>query len=140
MQEQLSKIGDMVTCPVIAIVRENKILLGHRHYKADRWKDISVWTIPGGRCDEGETIESALRRETFEETGISDLSIGNYLGEVPGVKEGDRVLIFLGTTNDEPKLMEPEKFSEWSWFNISEIPSSFINEKAKELIVGSIVK
>lgn len=139
MQDQLSKIGNSITCPVIAIIKNNKILLGHRHYKTDKWKNISVWTLPGGRCDEGESIETTLRREVFEETGIKNLTIGNYLGEVPGAKEGDNVLVFAGTTNDESKLMEPEKFSEWSWFGLSEIPSDFINEKAKELILKSVV-
>jgi len=139
MQDQLSRIGDSVTCPVVAIITNNKILLGHRHYKKDKWKNISVWTIPGGRCDDGESVEVTLRREVFEETGIKNLNINNYLGEVPGAKEGDKVLVFIGTTGDEPKLMEPEKFSEWSWFSFSEIPSSFINEKAKELILKSII-
>lgn len=140
MQEELSKVGDSLTCPVVAIIRNDKILLGHRHYKTDKWKNISVWTIPGGRCDDGEIIETTLRREVFEETGIKNLNISDYLGEVPGAKEGDKVLVFTGTTEEEPRLMEPEKFSDWSWFSLSEIPSDFINKQAQNLILDSIFK
>jgi 8-oxo-dGTP pyrophosphatase MutT (NUDIX family) len=138
MQDILIKTGDKVTCPVSVIIKDGKILLGHRHYTADKWKEISVWTVPGGRCDEGETVEQTLRREVYEETGIKDLNIEKYLGEVPGAKEGDNVLIFAATTTEEPILMEPEKFSEWAWFNSNEIPEKFINDNARELIIKSI--
>ncbi len=62
----LEKQGDPAICPAAIIVREGKILLGLRNYSSDKWKEISVWTTPGGRCDEGETIEETLRREVFE--------------------------------------------------------------------------
>ncbi len=138
MQNTLSQIGTSTTCPVAIIVREGKILSGLRHYTADKWKVTSVWTVPGGRCDAGEMVEETLRREVFEETGITNLEITDYLGEVPGAKEGDTVFVFAATTNDELVLMEPEKFSEWSWFVPSEIPANFINERLREMIEKSI--
>ena len=138
MQEELSKKGDLTTCPFVVITKDDKILLGHRHYKKDEWKEISVWTIPGGRCNDGENVEEALRREVFEEIGVENLNIEKFLGEVAGVKEGDKVLIFTGTTSENPKLMEPENFSEWSWLEPSNIPPDFINEKVKELILNSV--
>ena len=78
MQESLNLIGDQSKCPVALIIRDNKILLGHRHYTPDKWKTVSVWTCPGGRCDDGETIEDTLRREVEEETGISNLKIEEF--------------------------------------------------------------
>src|SRR3989344_2035523 len=133
MDTILSKQGSKLTCPVAIFIKEGKILLGYRHYTAEKWKNISVWTVPGGRCDEGETIEQTLRREVYEETGIKNFDIKNYIGEVPGAKEGDIVPIFIAETNDNPTLMEPEKFSEWAWFKITEIPENFINKKTREL-------
>lgn len=135
MESILSQQGSPTTCPVAIIIRGDKILLGLRHYTADKWKDISVWTAPGGRCEVGETVEETLRRETFEETGIKDLKITGYIGEVAGAKEGDRLLMFAAVTGEEPILMEPDKFSEWQWFKPKEIPSNIINERAKEAIL-----
>ena len=74
-----------------------------------------------------ETVEQTLRRETEEEIGVSDLNISDFLGEVPGAKEGDIVYVFIGEIKQEPRLMEPEKFSEWKWIDIHEIPNNFIN-------------
>lgn len=120
LQDQLAKIGDITTCPSAIIIKNKKILLGLRNYTPDKWKDISVWTTPGGRCDPGETIEAALRREAREEVNITDFVIVDFIGQVPGAKEGDTVLIFYCTTEQEPTLMEPEKFSEWRWVPVEE--------------------
>ncbi len=134
MQESLNLIGDQSKCPVALIIRDNKILLGHRHYTPDKWKTVSVWTCPGGRCDDGETIEDTLRREVEEETGISNLKIEEFLGEYPGAKEGDFVPVFRCSTDEEAKNIEPHKFSEWKWFGREELPEAFINKDIALLI------
>ena len=126
-----SKKHDIAVC---FIFREEKVLLGLRNYKEHEWKEISVWTAPGGHCEEGETFEQALKREVLEEIGVHDLVITDYLGVVPGAKEGDTVYVFRAETNEEPKLMEPENFTEWKWFSLSDIPANFINAKALELV------
>jgi 8-oxo-dGTP pyrophosphatase MutT (NUDIX family) len=131
---KLSAIGDRTTCPAVALVRGGKMLIGLRHYTPDKFKDISLWTVPGGRCDEEETIETALRREAAEETGIANFEIIGYLGDVAGAKAGDIVPVFVGSTDEEPVLKEPEKFSEWRWEDLDDIPANFINPEALSLI------
>jgi ADP-ribose pyrophosphatase YjhB (NUDIX family) len=83
LQEKLSEAGSNEKCPVVVLMRDGKILTGHRHYTKDKWKDISVWTIPGGRCDTGETLEQTLRRETQEETGIDSYFTGKAFDHNP---------------------------------------------------------
>ena len=134
LEEYLKKVGTDKDAAVAFIFRNNKLLIGLRNYTADKWKEISVWTAPGGRCDAGDTLEKTLRRETAEEVGITDLTITDYLGTVPGAKEGDILFVFKAETNQEPKLMEPEKFSEWKWCPLSEIPENFINPASLKLI------
>jgi len=141
MEEQLSRAGTANLCPIAVITREGRLLMGHRHYTSDKWKEISVWTIPGGRCDAGETIEETLRREVKEETDIADLQINEYLGEVPGAKESDKVVLFGCTTSQEPKLMEPQKFSEWKWIDFDVYKNGEMgvwSPNARELILAYI--
>ena len=134
MSEILDLHGTIATCTSAVIIRDGKVLLGLRHYTPDKWKMVSVWTTPGGRCDDGEIVRDNLLRETREETGITDLAIEKYLGTVPGAKSGDTVHLFLCSTHQSPRLLEPEKFSEWRWFPPGEIPENFINSEGLKMI------
>jgi len=53
------------TCVVGAIMMNdnNALLLQHR-------TDDHTWCIPGGGVEIGETVEEAVKREVFEETGL----------------------------------------------------------------------
>ena len=137
MKEILQMKGGVTTVTSALIVRDGKILLGLRNYTPDKWTG-SFWTTPGGRCEEGEIVEDGLRRETLEETGITYLEIQEHLGVVDGAKNGDRVEVFLCSTDQQAKLMEPEKFSEWKWFTPNEIPENFINKTILKIIKESI--
>lgn len=139
LEKRLSEVGNDKICPTAIIVRDGKFLIGLRNYTTDKWKDVSVWTAPGGRCDNGEKIENTLRREVEEETGISDLDISEFIGEVDGAKEGDIVYLFLAGTNQEAKNIEPEKFSGWKWTTVADVPKNFINPKALELIKEKVL-
>jgi 8-oxo-dGTP diphosphatase len=134
LSNKLSNRGTDRTCPGIFLFRDGKVLIGLRNYTPDKYKAISVWTIPGGRMDPGETFEETLRRETREETGITDFAIEKFCGMLPGAKEGDVFYGFIGSTSQDAKLMEPEKFSEWRWVSPSDIPENFINPAALKFI------
>src|SRR5271154_6515004 len=45
------------------IFEDERILLAHR-------RDIDWWNLPGGAINPGETVDEALRREVYEETGL----------------------------------------------------------------------
>lgn len=109
---------------VFALIKRNdKILMGLREYK----KGNPVWTFPGGRCDKNETIKKTLLREVREEIGITDLNILRFIGRKSGINRGDKVYYFECATNQEPKLMESEKFLEWKWFTIDNLPFNLVD-------------
>jgi 8-oxo-dGTP diphosphatase len=56
-------------CVGAAILREGRILRLQR--SPDRAFLPGLWDIPGGHVEEGETLETALRREVIEETGFA---------------------------------------------------------------------
>ena len=144
LKEILSEKGSNITCPFAVFIKDNKVLNGFRHYKLDNGKTLSVWTCPGGRCEAGETVEETLRREVYEETGIKDFVIIRYIGRIEGAKKGDIGLIFLCESSQSPKLMEPEKFSEWKWVLIKDYIAgesySGFNPLARKMITDYLLK
>ncbi len=138
---RLSDSGGDRICPAAFMLKGNKVLLGHRHYTGGL-APSSLWTVPGGRGEDGETVEATLRREVAEETGIREFEILAYLQDIPGATSGDIVPIFLCTTKEDATLMEPEKFSEWRWVPLHEFaagtPSPFINPGARTIVTEFI--
>ena len=56
---------------------QGRILVMQRHPSSDFWP--SLWELPGGKMDEGETFDQTLVRETKEEVGY-DIEPTNLVG------------------------------------------------------------
>jgi len=101
------------------VVKDDKILLGMKKRGFGQGK----WNGFGGKVEEGEAIEDAVRREVFEESGIevlelSEVGILNFF--FPDGKAQPEVHIFhvmkYESEPTESEEMKPE------WFEISKIP------------------
>ncbi|MEX0937122.1 MAG: NUDIX domain-containing protein [Pirellulales bacterium] len=60
----------------------------------------AAWSIPKGLPEEGESLEAAARRETFEETGILSADL-TFLMAVDYTKSRKRIHCFAGKAPTE---------------------------------------
>ena len=102
----------IVTAAVI--IEEGKLLIARRGEGSDQ---AGLWELPGGKAEEGETLQECLNRELKEELGIT-ASIGSEIMrvDIPG-REGKMELVALKAEIEEgrPKAVE---HSEIAWISL----------------------
>lgn len=109
----------------VMILRDGKVLLGRRYEEyTDVFNQGGTWTMPGGKLEYGESFEEGAKREIFEETG---LKLNNLKIICINNNKNEHVhFVIIGMLcddfNGEPEVMEPNKISEWRWFNLNELP------------------
>jgi 8-oxo-dGTP diphosphatase len=108
----------------IYIVEGDKILL----YLRNSAHAGGTWCPPGGHIEYGETFLEAARRETKEEAGIDveDIEVMGVTSDVYDNEKRHYITVhtkpikYKGT----PSLMEPDKFDDMKWFDLSELPEN----------------
>lgn len=120
--EKKTYTGVMVKCG-------DKILLCKRN---NQGSFPGMWSIPGGKLEEGESTQEGAKREFFEETAvdIDNLDL-KFIGLIPRhTRDGKKVkgimYVYLLEVDKEiePDLehaMDGEEHTEWGYFPISEI-------------------
>jgi 8-oxo-dGTP diphosphatase len=107
----------------ILIIKKNKLLLG---FLTDKWKynGIQVYGVPRREIKKGETIGQAVKRNIKEEFGcnVTNYKIicvysNYYHGHFIGIG-------VVAEMNGEPKLLNPEDWEKWEWFEKNKIPSN----------------
>lgn len=95
------------------VVNKNKILLGKR-------KDLGTWGLPGGRVEEGETIEESLFREVEEETGIR-VKESKLTGIYIRTRWKKNLVFVFVCKNFSGNLRCGEETSEVKWFPLEQV-------------------
>lgn len=119
----------------VMIKRENKVLMGLRRGS----HGAGEWCFPGGHLDFGETMEECARREVKEETGldVSEIKLICVADEMRYIKIEGKHYVMIGFFGEylggEPETMEPEKFKEWKWFDLDDLPKNLF--EGTELMV-----
>lgn len=83
------------------VIRDGKILLLHRIRDGSEY-----WVFPGGGVEEGEELETGLKREMYEETGLNLVTFKRLFT----TQEGKTTCIFYRCELEpgEPTLGGPE--------------------------------
>jgi 8-oxo-dGTP pyrophosphatase MutT (NUDIX family) len=99
------------------------------------------WQAVGGRLDKGEKLEDGLRRETQEETGITDLEIGRviHVDEWFAKPEGELkhiVALFFSCKASPDKITLSDEHQEYAWVSPDELEryGDLIEKEIKQAI------
>ena len=105
----------------VVFLREGRVFLAKRRGSHGE----ATWGSAGGNLEMGESLEGCARREAQEELG---LTVGELrflcLSNIIAYGRHYVDIEFLGDIGDqEPRLAEPEAFSESAWFPLDGLPS-----------------
>lgn len=104
---------------VLIYNQKNEILL----IKNDKW--LNVWTIPGGKVEEGENIEKSAIREIMEETGLKIdnlkfISVSEAINPKYYYKKKHFIFINYSAKEIGGKLQKSREVSEYKWLKPKE--------------------
>lgn len=130
---QKQKPGIGVAIVVWKDESRREILLGLGHSAENK---ESIYAVPGGHWESGETLVEAVKRETLEEanitvSGVKLISVYEFFNP-----EKNKSYVSIGFegiwSSGEPKVMETDKKTDWGWHIPSEALSLslFIPDKA----------
>lgn len=111
--------GEALHVVVAGLLRRgDRGLLLHRA-PTRRWYPDS-WDLPGGHVEDNETSDAALRRELFEELGITAVVTGDPFAQVQG--EDFRMDVWLvDEWVGEPANHDPDENDALAWLNHHEM-------------------
>ena len=101
---------------IVAVEKDRRILLGHNvNFPAGRYSVLAGFVEPG------ETLEETIRREIFEECGISVKNI-RYFGSQPWPFPNSMMFGFNADWESGEPTADGSELSEVRWFSPNELP------------------
>jgi len=127
--------------PFVSLVlrKDNKILLQRR---CNTKYCNHLYACPGGSVDGDESLIQATIREAKEELGINlkkeDLRIVHVIHFKSQYGEFINFFLEAREWDGEPRIMEPHKCVDLSWFPLDQLPKDVAPEN--EIVIKSMIK
>jgi 8-oxo-dGTP pyrophosphatase MutT (NUDIX family) len=128
---------------IVIVYRSNEsyefLLLQHKNKRG-------TWSFPKGHMEEGETEIETAKRETFEETNISDIDIldkpiifEEYEIERKGLKYLKTNGYFVGFVKNKNIKIEESEIKDYKWADFEEAINTFnFYETRKDVLKKAI--
>lgn len=111
----------------LILMKDNKILLLRRYNTGFHDGEYS---FPAGHLDGNETLTQTMIREAKEEIGIElnpeDLKLVHVMHRKEPKEERVNFFFRVKKWRGDPKIMEPHKCDDLSWFEIDNLPDNII--------------
>ena len=107
-----------VEIAIAALVRDGRLLLGHRHPERRWYPDC--WDLIGGHIERGEEPLDAVRRECLEEIDVEISELRPVEVNLADPNLCAHAFLVTGWTG-EPTNVAPEEHDALSWFGPDEI-------------------
>lgn len=114
----------MLRVVVGALVRDGRVLLGHR--SPSKRANPDVWDLPGGVVEVGESEMEALTRELHEELGVRIAAhSASHLCRVVAGPAAEPVLLsawLVTRWQGTPANLAPDEHLDIGWCGLTELP------------------
>lgn len=106
---------------IMLITRGNQVLIGRSH----GWPE-GMYSLLAGFMEPGETIEAAVRREVFEETGVLVGQVG-YLASQPWPFPSSLMIGCYGHATSAEITIDPKEIEDAKWVSREDIMDAWAN-------------
>ncbi len=139
----MSKIQQRIACKAL-IIKDEKVLILR---EAPTYKDgtnIGRYHLPGGRIDPGEPFLEGLKREVYEETGLTvtvtaPLFVGEWFPVIREVKNQIVAIFFVCLAKDDHVRLS-EEHDDYLWIDPKEYKKYDLMKPEDEVVQTYIEK
>ena len=105
--------------------------------RRDRDPGRGLWSVPGGRVEQGETLADAVAREVLEETGITTV-VGELLGVFEVISPDDHLVVldYLATADQAAIPIAADDAAEARWVPLDQVAALECTERFVETLRG----